>query len=133
MVAVGGEFRNYRCRCTRQGLPTARVRAGTSIVTTLPAPIVAPSPIVTPGITRDPAPIHTLFPTRIGAARMAPLGAENEVPPVANVPQIDRLRRLDEHKRARHQHFLDRPRVVGGVGRNLGKCDVPGVTDELLK
>ena len=34
---------------TRAGLPTATARAGTDVVTTLPAPITAPSPIVTPG------------------------------------------------------------------------------------
>src|SRR6266702_1542470 len=36
------------CRITRAGLPATTAPAGTSLVTTLPAPIVAPSPIVTP-------------------------------------------------------------------------------------
>ena len=41
---------------TRQGLPTAIVHAGMSFVTTEPAPIIAPSPMVTPGITMLPMP-----------------------------------------------------------------------------
>ena len=34
---------------TEQGLPAASTLGGTVLVTTLPAPIIAPSPIVTPG------------------------------------------------------------------------------------
>jgi hypothetical protein len=46
------------------------VRGGTSRVTTVPAPITASSPIVTPCSTIAEAPIHTPGPIRIGAAVM---------------------------------------------------------------
>ena len=36
-------------RITRQGFPTANTLAGMFLVTTLPAPIVVLSPILTPG------------------------------------------------------------------------------------
>ena len=43
-------------RMTRQGTPAAKLFAGMSRVTTLPAPITQPSPTVTPGQTVTPAP-----------------------------------------------------------------------------
>ncbi len=43
----------------RAGLPTTTAPAGTSLVTTLPAPTTAPSPMVTPGRTVQLAPIQT--------------------------------------------------------------------------
>jgi hypothetical protein len=47
---------------TRAGTPTTFVRAGTSLVTTLPAPRIAPSPMLTPFKMMTPAPIQTSFP-----------------------------------------------------------------------
>jgi len=41
--------------------------AGIDFVTTLPAPIVVLSPIVTPGRMMHPPPIHTLLPIITGA------------------------------------------------------------------
>lgn len=51
---------------TLQGFPTAIELAGILLFTTLPAPIVTLSPIVTPGRILAPAPIHTLLPIFIG-------------------------------------------------------------------
>lgn len=48
------------------GTPATMAFAGTSSVTTAPAPTIAPSPIVTPGTTVTAAPSHTLFPVTIG-------------------------------------------------------------------
>ena len=47
-----------RQRCTRAGEPAARQNGGTSRVTTLPAPIMAPSPMLTPLRTRQFMPIQ---------------------------------------------------------------------------
>lgn len=43
------------------GFPTATPKAGTSLVTTALAPIIAPSPMVTPPRIDAFSPIHTLF------------------------------------------------------------------------
>ena len=51
---------------TLQGLPTAMHRAGILRVTTLPAPIVVPSPTSTPGNKIAPPPIQTFEPILIG-------------------------------------------------------------------
>ena len=45
-------------RITRQGFPTAKLFAGISLVTTLPAPITLFCPIVTPGKIITPPPIQ---------------------------------------------------------------------------
>ena len=55
---------------TRQGLPAAIVLSGISLVTTLPAPITALSPMVTPCRTVTFAPSHTFLPICIGLAIM---------------------------------------------------------------
>ena len=47
-------------RCTRAGTPCATTPAGTSRVTTEPAPTTESSPIVTPGPTMTPPPSQTL-------------------------------------------------------------------------
>ena len=47
---------------TLAGLPTTVVAGGTSRVTTLPAPTMASSPMLTPGRTTAPPPIHTANP-----------------------------------------------------------------------
>src|SRR5690606_9050897 len=62
---------------TRAGFPATTTSAGTSRVTTLPAPTTARSPMVTPGRMIAPPPIHTSFPLVTGwplsspAARVA--------------------------------------------------------------
>src|SRR5690606_29557274 len=54
----GGHFRSQsgRSRRMRAGLPTTTAYAGTSRVTTAPAPTCAPLPMVTPGRTIAPTP-----------------------------------------------------------------------------
>ena len=47
-----------RRRSTRAGAPAARQKGGTSRVTTLPAPIMAPSPMLTPLRIRQFMPIQ---------------------------------------------------------------------------
>ncbi|KAH6908356.1 hypothetical protein BKA70DRAFT_1103479, partial [Coprinopsis sp. MPI-PUGE-AT-0042] len=53
---------------TRQGLPTAMLYGGISLLTTLPAPMVHPFPMVTPGRIIAPAPIQQSSPMTIGFA-----------------------------------------------------------------
>ena len=48
------------------GLPTTVVPGGTFRVTTLPAPTMASSPMLTPGRTIAPPPIQTFLPIRTG-------------------------------------------------------------------
>ena len=55
-------------RITRAGTPPTTMSGGTSFVTTAPAATMAPSPMVTPGVTVALAPIHTFFPMTMGAA-----------------------------------------------------------------
>ena len=57
---------------TRAGFPKAVAPAGTSRVTTLPAPISAPSSIETPGRMIAPPPIQTLRPMRTGRPNSRP-------------------------------------------------------------
>src|SRR5215471_11279692 len=54
-------------RNTRAGLPATIVFGGTSLVTTLPAPIRAFSPMVTPQSTVAPEPIEAPFFTTVAA------------------------------------------------------------------
>ncbi len=51
---------------TRAGFPTATLSAGMSLVTTLPAPIMQRSPIVTPGQMTAPPPIQQSSPIVTG-------------------------------------------------------------------
>ena len=51
----------------RRGVTSARTPAGRSSLTTLPAPTMDPSPIVTPGRTMVPAPRKTRDPMVTGA------------------------------------------------------------------
>ena len=55
-------------RITLAGFPAAKLFAGTSRVTTLPAPITQLSPIVTPGRIVVFAQIQQFFPTCTGFA-----------------------------------------------------------------
>ena len=57
-------------RTMRQGFPKAITPAGMSCVTTLPAPITDPLPILTPCITTVLPPIQTSSPIVIGRERM---------------------------------------------------------------
>ena len=56
------------CRITLHGFPTARECGGISFVTTLPAPITQPSPIVTPPVTTTLLASQQLSPIVIGFA-----------------------------------------------------------------
>lgn len=58
---------------TLAGLPTATQRAGILRVTTLPAPMVVPLPISTPGNMMAPPPIHTLEPILTGRVVALPV------------------------------------------------------------
>src|SRR5690606_25168233 len=49
----------YNSRITRAGLPAATTPGGTSPVTTLPAPMIRPAPIVTPLRMSDCIPMNT--------------------------------------------------------------------------
>ena len=53
---------------TRQGLPTAIESEGISLTTTLPAPMMQRSPMVTPGHTVTPPPNQQFSPMVIGEA-----------------------------------------------------------------
>ena len=55
------------------GTPATKQFSGTSLVTTLPAAITQPAPIVTPCITETFAPNQQLSPTLIGNALSNPL------------------------------------------------------------
>src|SRR3546814_2118963 len=56
------------CRITLAGLPATTQFAGTSFVTTLPAPTTAPSPTLTPGSSTAAPPTQTLRPRMTGLA-----------------------------------------------------------------
>lgn len=62
---------------TLAGLPTATDRAGTSLVTTEPAPIVLPSPIVTPGRMMQPPPSQQSAPMVMALAASLPVAAKH--------------------------------------------------------
>lgn len=55
-------------RITRAGTPAAKVLAGMSLVTTLPAPMTQPRPMVTPGHTTTFAPNQQSLPMATGLA-----------------------------------------------------------------
>src|SRR5690606_34926619 len=59
-------------RMTRHGFPAANAPAGTSRVTTLPAPMTLLDPMVTPGRTFAPPPIHTSEPIVTGLPNSRP-------------------------------------------------------------
>lgn len=60
-------FKSSILRIIRQGLPTAKQLSGIDLVTTLPAPIVELSPMLTPGKMTVLPPIHALLPIVTGA------------------------------------------------------------------
>jgi hypothetical protein len=55
-------------RTIRHGFPAANTPSGMSLVTTLPAPMIAFEPIFTPGQMIAPPPSHTSDPISIGLA-----------------------------------------------------------------
>ena len=61
-----GMYRYLIIRITLAGTPATMAFAGTSLVTTAPAAIMALSPTVTPGTTVAWAPIQTFFPRTMG-------------------------------------------------------------------
>ena len=94
-------------RSTRAGFPTTSARAGTSFVTTAPAPTNASSPISTPGHRIAPPP--TRAPRRIVGPcdqLVAPLGAAHEVV-------------VRRHDARRDEDVLLERRVRGDVGVGL--------------
>ena len=62
---------NYSVLISRAGLPATTVFSFTFLVTSDPAPITLLSPIDTPAKIIAPAPIHTLLPIIIGAAKFS--------------------------------------------------------------
>ena len=109
-------------RITLAGTPATIVCAGTSLVTTAPAPTIAPSPTVTPGRTVTEAPSHTFRPSSTGAGSMSarrsgsiawssvvrvlpcPMSVPSPIvmPPVSWNRQPD----VDEHHRGPSTRFL---------------------------
>src|SRR5262249_28439897 len=59
-------------RMTRAGTPATTLKSGTSFVTTLPAAMRHPLPIVTPATTTTFAQSHVPRPTRMGLASYGP-------------------------------------------------------------
>ena len=65
-LMMDAEVLYLRSLMTQQGEPTEMVWPGMSWVTTDPAPITAPSPMVTPLVTTTPAPSQQSFPMTTG-------------------------------------------------------------------
>jgi hypothetical protein len=65
--------------CTRAGLPKTVAPAGTSRVTTLPAPMSAPSPILIPGRMIAPPPVQTFPPIADAAVELQTSDAQGRV------------------------------------------------------
>lgn len=68
MTSNGGHFYCSIVLMTFAGTPAIRLFSGIFLVTTAPAAITHPAPMVTPGITETLAPNQQLFPTLIGKA-----------------------------------------------------------------
>ena len=100
----------------RAGLPATIARAGTSRVTTLPAPTIAPLADDDIGKNRAPEPIEAPALTMVGStsqsARVCKAPARGRGP---------RIRVVDEHHAVADEHVvLDRhPFADEGVARNL--------------
>ena len=62
-LQIGGHFYCSIVLMTFAGTPAIKLFAGISLVTTAPAAITHPAPIVTPGITETLAPNQQLSPT----------------------------------------------------------------------
>ena len=67
------------------------------------------------------------------AVGVTPVGAFQELPPLAPVLQIDRTLRRREHQRARVKHVRQRVGIVLRVRRNFGEGCVTGGFDEILE
>lgn len=72
MTSNGGHFYCSIVLMTFAGIPAIKLLPGISLVTTAPAAITHPEPMVTPGITETLAPNQQLFPTLIGKAFSSP-------------------------------------------------------------
>jgi len=70
--AVGSGADGTTFLIIRAGFPATTWKAGTSFVTTLPAPTVTPRPIVTPGSTMALPPNQQSSPMVIGAPSSGP-------------------------------------------------------------
>ena len=68
MTSIGGHFYCSIVLMTFAGTPAIKLFAGISLVTTAPAAITHPAPIVPPGITETLAPHQQLSPILIGKA-----------------------------------------------------------------
>ena len=80
----------------------------------------------------------------VGTARMAPVGAGDEAPPLAPrrgssfnpgwssapVEKVDRIVRRNEYERSRDQRLRRSVRIVGGLGRSFGERHVARPLDE---
>ena len=72
MTSIGGHFYCSIVLMTFAGTPAIRLLSGIFLVTTAPAAITHPAPMVTPGITETLAPNQQLFPTLTGNAFSKP-------------------------------------------------------------
>ena len=68
MTSNGGHFYCSIVLMIFAGTPAIRLLSGISLVTTAPAAITHPAPMVTPGITETLAPEPTIIPYLIGKA-----------------------------------------------------------------
>jgi hypothetical protein len=75
--------KGHRRRIVRAGLPAADTWSGMSRTTTLPAPMTAFFPMVTPGQTITPPPSHAFSPIVMGADRSHPARRRSWSPPDA--------------------------------------------------
>src|SRR5579863_2238414 len=81
--------RAARIRRTRAGTPATTAKAGTSRVTTAPAPTIAPRPIVTPGRTTAPVPMSDPDSMRTGSASWSvSMTGRSEGSPLCRAPRI---------------------------------------------
>ena len=85
-------------RMTRHGLPAAKTFSGTSRVTTLPAPITARDPMVTPGRMMAPPPTQTSAPMSTGLPNSC----------LRRSGRVHRVhRRIDLHRRTEQREAAD--------------------------
>src|SRR5882724_12757030 len=66
-----------------------------------------------------------------GSVGMPPVRAPGEGPPLAEVPEADRMRGGREHQRARIDHVREHSGIILRIRRDLGNGDVPGSPYEL--
>ena len=91
----------------RQGLPTATTPSGMSWTTTLPPPMTARLPMVTPGRTVTPPPIQTLSPTVMGLAYSSSSSRKNGEEVSLTEEEEKELRRLVKRGEAAKQRLAE--------------------------